>query len=154
MATKKEKYQYMHEYLYTPFDLDRFQKKINAAIKALKDVNFDAIAFRGNSGALFAAPLALAMKKPLLMVRKKNTSHANRVVEGFVATNRYIIVDDFVALGTTIREIVQHINDVVNKEFKRIPDCAAVVTYQSGDNDDSVEDTIEKYCGRAEFIAL
>src|ERR1039458_10279608 len=75
------------------FHTDRVAKLITAACRELKrmeaeGMRTDAIAFRGMSGCLFAAPLAARMKKPMIMVRKKcvgcgsSQSHTCQLVEG------------------------------------------------------------------------
>ena len=85
---------------------------IRRATKRLRDLNlkFDAIAFSGVSGALLAPPIALALNKTLLLVRKNITDgHSNHYVEGDIGARRYIIVDDFMSRGVTLRRIVKHI---------------------------------------------
>lgn len=70
----------------------------------VKPSDFDAFAFRGMSGALIAPILAAKFNKNLLMVRKNTEgSHADDLVEGDNIPQRYIIVDDFVASGRTLR---------------------------------------------------
>lgn len=88
---------------------------IKLAVKKLHGKQFEAFAFRGMSGALLAPPLALKMKKTLIMVRKPGQCHTDRTVEGDAAAERYIIVDDFVSTGETIRTIVEE----VTKAFPR-----------------------------------
>ena len=67
-------------------------------------VKFDAIAFRGMSGAIIACPVASIFKKPLIIVRKSiKNCHSSRQVEGFIDAKKYIIVDDFIETGKTIR---------------------------------------------------
>jgi hypothetical protein len=75
--------------------------------------DFDAFAFRGNSGALLAAPLAVKMEKSLILVRKtKDTSHSGLLVEGDLGARRYIIVDDMICSGDTVRAIISGIHKV------------------------------------------
>lgn len=82
--------------------------KISADCAAnLKRYEFDAIAFRGMSGAMIAPPVAALMGKTLILVRKPGEStHSSDTVEGDVRyIKRYVILDDFVATGNTAREI-------------------------------------------------
>lgn len=75
-------------------------------IEAVKEagVEYDAIAFRGMSGALIAPIMAALEGKNLLMVRKDTEgSHADEMVEGELDPQRYIIVDDFIHSGRTMR---------------------------------------------------
>ena len=85
----------------------RLRRELIDRIKhRLSPHNFDAIAFRGLSGALVAPIVALEMEKTLLAVRKKGDSnHSGRVVEGDYGARRYIILDDFQATGDTVRAI-------------------------------------------------
>ena len=76
-------------------------------LKNKKD-QFDAIAFRGISGALVAPALAQAMSKDIIAVRKNESHHGDGRVEG-VTHPRYIIVDDFVESGATLRAIKRQI---------------------------------------------
>ena len=66
------------------------------------------------SGALPAIPLALRLKKEFIFVRKDfdvNTgSHSYRQVEGHKSVKRYVIIDDLICTGNTLKEIVKHIH--------------------------------------------
>jgi hypothetical protein len=90
---------------------------INQLVTFLQDKShlFDAIAFRGMSGALIGPVLADRLDKKLIMVRKPTDgeSHSRMTVEGEKA-DRYIIVDDFVSSGSTVRAIIQAL---VHAEF-------------------------------------
>jgi hypothetical protein len=89
----------------------KLRKSIAVSVKFLKTKDFDAIAFRGLSGGLFAPILAFKMKKTLLAVRKGEGSHSDQMVEGDFAAKRYIIVDDFIAGGSTVYNIMKEIHD-------------------------------------------
>jgi|SRR5579871_2781727 len=80
------------------------------ALKSWSD-SFDAIAFRGMSGALLAPPLAMKLGKSLLMVRKTLEGNHGDVgyVEGDKHARAYVIVDDFRSSGATCREIIEQI---------------------------------------------
>lgn len=71
---------------------------------------FDSIAVRGVSGVIVGAPVSILMGKPLIIVRKDDElSHAHnnarRVSNGRLAGRRYLVLDDFIITGATIREI-------------------------------------------------
>lgn len=67
---------------------------------------FDAIAFTGLSGSVIAGAVALAMDKYLYCVRKSEENrHSDHVVEGPYTGLRYVIIDDFISTGSTIRRI-------------------------------------------------
>lgn len=71
-------------------------------------MKFDAIAFRGTSGAAMAYPLSYLTGIPLLCVRKKDQHHSSCGVEGFHQQDisTYIIVDDFISTGETMKQIL------------------------------------------------
>lgn len=77
---------------------------------------FDAIAFRGLSGALVTIPLAHILKKDIIVVRKPKDDephHSWRMVEGLEPSGkRIIIVDDFVSTGRTIKAILEEIKKI------------------------------------------
>jgi adenine/guanine phosphoribosyltransferase-like PRPP-binding protein len=104
------------------FRADLISKLIPAACRELKrmeaaGLRIDAIAFRGMSGCLFAAPLSARMRKPMIMVRKKcvscgrEQSHTTQLVEGDRNAKTYVIVDDFIASGKTVRAIQEAITN-------------------------------------------
>lgn len=79
---------------------------------------FDAIAFSGMSGALYAIPVANALNKELLIVRKKEGHHSGMKMEGYYSTSndaRYIIIDDFTDSGTTLVRIIDAIKSVTSE---------------------------------------
>jgi|GEM_PF-3585291 hypothetical protein len=76
---------------------------------------FDAIAFRGMSGAVVAPAVAAKLGKPLILVRKDcENSHSSSMVEGCEKDQcEYIIIDDFVCSGATIKATI----DMIDEEF-------------------------------------
>lgn len=91
---------------------DKLRETLSKCVSVLRQrrMDFDAIAFRGHSGALIAAPLALALDKTMLMVRKPGVNaHSYRLVEGDMAAKTYIIVDDTVSSGATVHAITDAI---------------------------------------------
>lgn len=96
------------DYLYDIYNVDVFAKlltKATAKIRILhKKLKFDAIAFTGTSGAALAYPISAKLKLPLICVRK-GKSHSRYPVEGCMNAKKYIIIDDFIAYGNTIRKI-------------------------------------------------
>lgn len=113
----------MAYYLMNVLPLANMIKQSKMAVKALKNYEFDAIAFTGLSGALTAIPVSLALKKPLIAVRKpRDDRHSSRLVEGYIKAKTYIILDDFVASGATARRIYKAI-----KEFSPNAKCLGVL---------------------------
>ena len=87
---------------------DAFEYKntiIREALDVLSKVDFDSIVVRGHSGMLIAPIIAHLLNKPIAFVRKKNEStHSSMSIEGIVL-DKYIIIDDFIDTGATIKEI-------------------------------------------------
>lgn len=68
---------------------------------------FDAIAFTGLSGSVVAGAVALTMDKYLYCVRKSEENrHSEYQVEGPSTGLRYIIIDDFICTGSTVKRII------------------------------------------------
>jgi adenine/guanine phosphoribosyltransferase-like PRPP-binding protein len=89
---------------------EEISKLLPSLVAILKKFEFDAIAFMGMSGSLLAQPIAMKLKKNLIMVRKTTRGvHSSRLVEGDRASRRYIIVDDLVDSGDTARKIMKRI---------------------------------------------
>ena len=85
---------------------------VATAIKNLKDVSFDTVAVRGVSGMTLGSILAHVLKKNLCIIRKDDGSHSCRELEsGRHFQGRYIIVDDLIDTGKTIKAIIKAIED-------------------------------------------
>ena len=106
----------------TPTKLRRAVQKCVRIIRKRK-LKFDAIAFRGLSGAVVAPMVALALKKTMIAVRKSN-SHGIKVC-GDLGAQSYLIIDDFISSGVTIRKIVTGIDRASLNE----PACVGIVLY-------------------------
>lgn len=115
-------------------------EKLRREIKK-SGLEFDAIAFMGMSGAVIAPTLGDKLKKPVIMVRKqKDTSHAvyggndgditgcTYSVEGYTKGTTYIIIDDLMASGNTLRQLDKTIRK--NESFDHYH-CVGVFLYQS-----------------------
>jgi adenine/guanine phosphoribosyltransferase-like PRPP-binding protein len=114
------------DYLHNVYNIKEFKKKIKkltAMIKAYREKEpFDSIAFCGTSGAAFAYPLSLRLNIPLIHVRKDGVkTHATSKVEGNIGCKSYIIVDDLIFTGTTIRYIKDTIAEYIpSARYKRV----------------------------------
>lgn len=102
------------EYIEGGLDLAKRKYVITRLIKEIKKsgVKFDAIVFRGMSGALVAPSVADKMKKPLVVCRKSDNHHSSYTVE---YTERwfenYIVIDDLISSGVTLLTILKMIDD-------------------------------------------
>jgi len=93
---------------------------VGKAMAVLSLFKFDSIVVTGHSGVSFGGALAYAMDKKLVIVRKdielnRDVSHAERKVETdsspYYQYHKYIIVDDFVDGGYTLRRILEAISE-------------------------------------------
>ena len=129
------------EYIEGGLDLAKRKYVIARLAKEIKKsgVKFDAIVFRGMSGALVAPSVADKMKKPLVVCRKADNHHSSYTVE---FTERwfgnFIIIDDLISSGLTILTILKMIDDEWEKtkeentsvEVAR-PKCVGIFLYHS-----------------------
>lgn len=122
------------------------RRLIPATVRILKrlragGLEFDAIAFRGMSGALYAAPVAYLLNVPLIMVRKTDAnghtgSHSYYKVEGDLNAMTYLVLDDFISSGHTVREIVREIHEWNGAKCRGIVTAGGVArTYRRGYSD-------------------
>lgn len=101
----------MVDYLDHVFNFDKLRENLRRAQEDLAEVDFDTIVVRGMSGALFGPQLAMAMGKNLAVSRKrgKETSHSVYGLEYIGAISRYVVVDDFVASGSTVEAAIESV---------------------------------------------
>ncbi len=118
----------------TPED---YNAKIQSAYNRFEELHakykFDAIAFTGSSGAAVAFPLAMLFKIPLIYVRKDGeTSHGSPVeCNARCHIKKYLIVDDFVSSGETVRRIVMKIRDRAELKGAYIPRPLGVMCFDT-----------------------
>jgi len=128
-------------YLHSFFEPDKMIKTITDLRQtiAASGVKFDAIACRGMSGLLVSSPLGMMMEKPVIVVRKGTSgTHSGSNVEGYLPVHlKYIIVDDFVETGATIRTIIRRIGEYYRPDFfRKTAKCVGVFLYKTYDPDD------------------
>lgn len=127
--THAHKPDYVHVSYLTTIQIPKLRETVRWASKQLRPYNFDAIAFRGLSGALIAPAIAMRLNKTLIAVRKpieisgnRDATHSPHLVEGDRAAKTYVIVDDLVSSGRTVLAIVRAI-----KEFAPHAVCAGIL---------------------------
>lgn len=127
------------------FDPRSFKKLVTNTAKALgilgKTLKFNCLAATGNSGNLLAGALSYKLGLPLLIVRKSGDEcHDDLKVNGFRPDEavRYLIIDDLVSSGATVRRIMEQIEKAGQREradetyrFAPVPECAGVLLYDS-----------------------
>lgn len=119
-------------------------KIIIGAVCDLRQVeSFDSIVCCGTSGLLVAPQVAEILNKHLVLVRKQNDKcYSNFGVEG-VAPYRYIIIDDLICSGKTIR----HIKNSIKNEHPRAI-CIGVYCYMPDESAYRDDDDGSKLCKR------
>lgn len=99
------------DYLHDALDPSKLADIVHEATKFLsrRRDRFDGIVVRGVSGMLVGTIVAYKMKVPLLIVRKKDGSHSKMSIEGSDRISRYVIIDDFIDSGATMRKIIKEV---------------------------------------------
>jgi orotate phosphoribosyltransferase-like protein len=102
-------------YLMQAFDPSTRKILIDEAVKRLrwvrKKLPFDAVAFRGVSGAALGPTVADRLGVNIIAIRKPGDgSHSSNTAEG-VRGVRYIVIDDFVSSGKTLKTVVDTLSD-------------------------------------------
>jgi orotate phosphoribosyltransferase-like protein len=92
--------------------------------KLKKITKFNTLAVRGISGLAVGSILSHQLKCNLTVVRSTKACHSIRDAEGYIkGDGKYIIVDDFVCSGRTIKKIIAAIGDDM--------DCVGILLYNS-----------------------
>lgn len=111
-------------------------KKVKSADRKFaslrKTMKIDALAFCGSSGAAIAFPLAMRNNVPMIYVRKRGEkSHGSRVECNDEGINTYIIVDDFISTGDTVRHIMGSIKECAKRYSWKAPKCLGILLFDS-----------------------
>lgn len=124
------------------------KKTICKAVRRLKHLikfglKFDAIAFTGLSGSLIAPSIADRLNVGLIAIRKtRDKTHSQWKVESTSDISSYIIIDDLVCGGKTIRGIIKKIN---NTPYKAI--CNGLYLYAHSISMHDNKKLVEEICG-------
>lgn len=122
-------------------------------IKAVCDLrkiadSFDSIACCGVSGLLVVAQVAELLNKHIIVVRKGEKCYSEFRTEG-VAPFRYIILDDLICSGNTVR----YIKKVLKEEYRR-SQCIGTYCYLPNETAYKPNDEGSKLCQRDLGIPL
>lgn len=119
--------------VYTPANL---RTRVKTAARVMrrfhKKTPFDAIAFRGSSGAALAFPLSVELEMPVIYVRKDSEytdSHGKKVEGPDTDVARYVIVDDLIATGKTVHAIIDVIRAI--SDGAPSPQCVGIFLYST-----------------------
>ena len=95
----------------------------------VKHYPIDTIAFTGNSGAAMGYILAAHINLPMICIRKNRGegTHFQHEFEGNLDCRNYLIVDDLICTGNTIKYIHKVIADKLNDKAK----CSAILLYKN-----------------------
>ena len=112
---------------------DRIKAALPSFERLRRKVKFDVIAFTGSSGACIAFTLAYETEIPLLYVRKPGEkSHGSRIESNAGKTvKKYLIVDDFIDSGDTIRNIVKRIDRACSMREVNAPKPVGVFLFDT-----------------------
>jgi adenine/guanine phosphoribosyltransferase-like PRPP-binding protein len=107
--------------------LSDLQDVVSKTVEAVKPhaAEFDSIVTEGLSGMVVAVPVALALEKPVVIVRKDLNNlciHASAVEGARDAGRRALFIDDHVDLGRTLK----HVQDEL---AEHAPRCRIVGAY-------------------------
>ncbi len=95
-------------------------------------IEFDVVACCGTSGLIIAPILAHHFNKKLLVVQKTNQHrHTSDHLDGFIGGQKYIIVDDFIDSGATIRRIVRKVKKYQEGANVVPPQLVSIFCYSS-----------------------
>ncbi len=103
--------------------LDDLRAVVDMTTRLLGDhrSEFDFIACSGMSGVVVAAPVSLALHKPVVIVRKpedQNLHHrGSDVISDKQARGAYVIVDDFISSGRTLKFIWETLDKLKDSKF-------------------------------------
>lgn len=116
-------------------------------IKAVCDLrkisdSFDSIACCGVSGLMVVPQIAELLNKHIIIVRKGEKCYSEFRTEG-VAPFRYIILDDLICSGSTVK----HIKRTLKSEYYR-SQCVGVYCYLPEDNAYKADEEGSKLCQR------
>lgn len=127
-------------------------KKRRAILKMLRamikksGIEFDTVVCRGISGCLVVPTLADSLRKPFLLIRKEGDgNHSGLLFEGHAEVQKFIIVDDLIDTGNTIRAILSAMKEGNSKDTG-MPHakCVGIFLYNCGCPRDSFETDLNK----------
>lgn len=120
-------------------------KKTVTAIRRLqKLLEFDQIVCTGISGQSIAWPVGYVTGIPVAVVRRRGErGHHGYKVENFKRTKRYIIIDDFICSGDTIKHMVSTISSEYGEEMSQ---CVGVFCYSPTGREFVTVDKTKLFC--------
>ena len=117
---------------YTPESVRKYAKQAAEAIpRMMAETNADAIVVSGNSGISIGHAALMLIEFPLVLVRKNKDNSHGTAVEGPLnhKLRRYLILDDFVSSGATVRNICDTLYSQAIERDSTPPECMGVLEY-------------------------
>ena len=115
-------------------DADGFKLAVDSLLERLEGVSFDVIAGAESRGFIFGAPLAYALGKPFVLIRKKGklpcetisvsyeleygTAEIEMHADSIKPGQKVVLVDDLIATGGTIKAAAQLIEQLGGEVVK------------------------------------
>ena len=98
----------------------------------MRETGADTVVVQGTSGVSIGFAALMLHDFPLVMVRKPDENSHGSPVEGpqHHEVKRYIILDDFVDTGETVRRIAAKLNLLAYNEGAVRPECVGVLCYK------------------------
>ena len=96
------------------------------AVRRLRNYRFDSIVCSGTSGLLVVPQVAEILNKHILVVRKHGEKCYSEFSTEGVAPYRYVILDDLICSGNTVK----HIKRTIKNEYPRAK-CIGIYCYLS-----------------------
>lgn len=122
-------------------------------IKAVCDLRkisdeFDTIACCGVSGLMVVPQVAELLNKHILIIRKDEKRYSEFRSEG-VAPLKYVVIDDLICSGATIR----HIKNIIRDEYPRAK-CLGVYCYLPNETAYRADEEGSKFCQKELGVSL
>jgi len=119
--------------LYRPKEFRKLaQKTARLLVRLMAHTGATAIAVRGKSGVAMGFAASMFAGLPIVTVRKPGESSHGETIEGpRIDLVRYLILDDFVSSGHTIRRIESELNEHADNLDEDRPVCVGVVEYHA-----------------------
>lgn len=129
-----------HEVFDSDFHQDTVKQFTNDIRKFYKKTEFTHMVVTGLSGQSIAWPIAYLTGIPIVVLRKRGEkSHSYSRFAGDGHIEKYIIIDDFIESGKTIKRILSTIekNDYTD-DGDPPAECIGIFLYNSGEREDFV----------------
>lgn len=110
----------------------KLARRVAGALKIMQEqLHFDAVVVHGNSGVSIGFAALVMHDFNLVLLRKDNDNSHGSPIEGPNGLNMqsYIILDDFIGTGATVRRIISKIDQLAAQKGSKAV-CAGVLQYK------------------------